>query len=865
MISDFLTSSYLQYKADTNAVASWLATTAKKCGYAPDLLTGNSGKQQQQQQPSGRLKGRARKEAREAAKRSQGGSTTSIKPPGQLPTYTIAIKDFISLAEYIASYRRPPVRVPASFVTALNRAIEVRREHGIQLSSHLPEISKKQAADERHNYFIEVLECVREVLRPRMPSELLADSLSEPSGDQPASVMDRLSNKFDRLELYEPSEQFLQAPDVTPATDTATPPDANYEAERLQDVEEAFLSFQLLLHDLNKFRNVISQTWAGYRQGLFDLVSASLMTNTAIDIARRMEEDLQPTLEKHGGAERMLQVFFLALCMEHGEDQGYREQPGDDMNFRMYNAAEAIFCNTYQLLSAFSRLVDDWHIPEYKPGFYGKYDPFSDRSKKTAREKYQEDKIVLLEILPEFSVLCKGTDRVPAEDELTRGLRMMFKTHKIPLWLVFAAQVFLDIHHVLREDIDRGFSDLCTSASLISASIEETLKFHAKLRVETWPPSNDRVLRDILDRINGLVNTDPIQKAKRRLGRSAGEPFKLMKQHPVFCGLWAYSLKALFQEVGVVFAGAWGSIMYTAHLYNAVRQEKLLHRPWKDMELVSGLQEANIFVGSRPKTPEDYLKRFALSMGYSASSFARNKRGGPLEASKTGPKGMVELAPVAQMFKARYCHGSGQTELTRQDLEKILAKSNWETEKWELEPKNGAPKPGDDFVVLSRNEAAARKRWQDHRQLSATQLLESLRNALQGETLEFNFDYLMMHRFCWRLLRQLREDCDQGLRNIYGPGYLERENQLPFTVGYIFMAATNTQRLGNQLFKNVKKNSTVVTSALLEQAAKTIDTMIQSGAGSFVCDKVLRDQYNLWFELEEEDNNNYGKEEAVSF
>jgi hypothetical protein len=35
---DFLKSSYKQYKEDTDAVATWLATTAKKCGYAVDLL-----------------------------------------------------------------------------------------------------------------------------------------------------------------------------------------------------------------------------------------------------------------------------------------------------------------------------------------------------------------------------------------------------------------------------------------------------------------------------------------------------------------------------------------------------------------------------------------------------------------------------------------------------------------------------------------------------------------------------------------------------------------------------------------------------------------------------------------------------------
>jgi hypothetical protein len=84
--------------------------------------------------------------------------------------------------------------------------------------------------------------------------------------------------------------------------------------------------------------------------------------------------------------------------------------------------------------------------------------------------------------------------------------------------------------------------------------------------------------------------------------------------------------------------------------------------------------------------------------------------------------------------------------------------------------------------------------------------------------------------------------CDQRLRDMFAPGYMERENQLPFTVGYIFMAATNTQRLGNQLFK---KKSNIVTVELLKQAAHTIAVMIDTGAGSFVGDKILDEQYNF--------------------
>ncbi|KAJ0128328.1 Inversin [Fusarium oxysporum f. sp. albedinis] len=58
-----LLGTYQQYKADTNSVAAWPASTAKACGCPADLLTSNM-KQTSQQKVAGRLKGKARKDAK---------------------------------------------------------------------------------------------------------------------------------------------------------------------------------------------------------------------------------------------------------------------------------------------------------------------------------------------------------------------------------------------------------------------------------------------------------------------------------------------------------------------------------------------------------------------------------------------------------------------------------------------------------------------------------------------------------------------------------------------------------------------------------------------------------------------------------
>ncbi|KAF2851882.1 hypothetical protein T440DRAFT_516860 [Plenodomus tracheiphilus IPT5] len=59
----------------------------------------------------------------------------------------------------------------------------------------------------------------------------------------------------------------------------------------------------------------------------------------------------------------------------------------------------------------------------FEHGYFGVYDPSSDRHGKTAREKLKEDKALLYKMLPEFLLSSLASERTPAEDELTRGLR----------------------------------------------------------------------------------------------------------------------------------------------------------------------------------------------------------------------------------------------------------------------------------------------------------------------------------------------------------------------------------------------------------------------------------------------------------
>ncbi|OAX81872.1 hypothetical protein ACJ72_03785 [Emergomyces africanus] len=232
MLSDLQTSSYLQYKANTDAVVSWLATTARERGYPIDLRAGNpsSQRQEQQQQPR-RLKSTSKKQAHEA----EAGRKTEVMveaadgPGPKLSTGTLPVKEYTRLAEYVAAATDPLIVVPASIETALYRAITTRREYSIEIASRSPRDEESKASDDRHAHFIRVLEEVREILRPRFatnPAKYLADAgANKPIVEPNVKILRNLANKFESLEVQEPSQEFVEAPNIIP--DAVPPPKIN--------------------------------------------------------------------------------------------------------------------------------------------------------------------------------------------------------------------------------------------------------------------------------------------------------------------------------------------------------------------------------------------------------------------------------------------------------------------------------------------------------------------------------------------------------------------------------------------------------------------------------------------------------------
>lgn len=421
MLPSFLLPSYKQYKTDSDAIATWLARTAYQCGYPKDLLTN----QNVSQQKPPKLKGRARKLAREAAQNQSSNNQSAplkSKSTPDIPKYLVAIKDFIILAQCIVNSNKPRVEVPATFVSVLDRAIAVRkRHHNWWYRQNEKKEDGNNAKDESHAYFIGVLEEVRKVLQPRISTELPKDLPPQPveTPSEKESETGHVVNLFENLDVEESSDAFLKSEPASADQKLIGDPQVQYGVNQPQNLEEVYFAVHCFFNDLDNIRRYLQGVWDGYKQGVFDLVAASITTNTAIDFAKRLEEDFLETFPKHADFEQHINVLYMILCSAIDQTPGSKERPDDEMNFAVYKDAEPMLFPAYMLMSSFNSIIEPGILPVYKAGHYGVYDASSDRASKSSREQFREDKIILLELLPDLYIFSLRSSGIPAEDGMT--------------------------------------------------------------------------------------------------------------------------------------------------------------------------------------------------------------------------------------------------------------------------------------------------------------------------------------------------------------------------------------------------------------------------------------------------------------
>lgn len=573
MLPESLKNAFDLYKRDTNAIATWLANTTDKNGHPVHTNDKVS---------RGRLKGKARKEAKAAAATNGDATSTDKKQ-----AYLLHLRDFVPLATFIASVK-PQIQVPPFMAVTIDRVIEVRRTVTRIMGTN--DKNADEESDASHLHFVGVLEQVRDILRQQMPNNKLEFSSlrlsptddrinpsASPTGGEDETSTSR--NPFDILNLYDIADQ------VPDTADAASPSTIlfEYEPEPQDTYHDACLAFLSLLQEVLNQRKKVRELWYNYRVGNVYLGPAAVGVNEAIEICRRTEENLAPVINKARSTVDFLLIVFKIMCEIDGQElKAPRRRRGP--NYETYDTSSILMWNTCWILKEFLLDNSGGNVTIYQ-GSHGWYDETLHNASSTNKQKYVQDARALREVLSDIRVLDMVSDKSATEDEFTRGIRTLLKDEKLTLWQCFAAQIYLDGLQELQCNPDLAWSEMAGSGDVIKSSLGDALEQPGDVRlVDNW-----RDMEDSLKKLKSDASqwdTDPIARYMTEHGFGDKQiKFKFLRRHPLYCGVWVHEMRARFHEAGVNFASAFGYVHQTYQLYHALQQERLLgpFAHWMDL------------------------------------------------------------------------------------------------------------------------------------------------------------------------------------------------------------------------------------------------------------------------------------------
>jgi hypothetical protein len=213
------------------------------------------------------------------------------------------------------------------------------------------------------------------------------------------------------------------------------------------------------------------------------------------------------------------EIFYGAQCLSQGQISTVRSRPTDPCNLVLYDLTEVCLLSAYSVIDAFERVLKVNPQPLYKPEFFGEYNEAAERGKMSGPQKFDEDKIMLLEILGDIVLFNQINRNVgfSGADGFSKLVGIFREDCRHTLTLDFAAQVHLDIRQVLRGRSIQAWSDLRTHAHNSKASLIHNLDFHKSLKVETWAIQNDLMLQGIIHKITTWFEQDTFQEQKANI------------------------------------------------------------------------------------------------------------------------------------------------------------------------------------------------------------------------------------------------------------------------------------------------------------------------------------------------------------
>ncbi|KAF3805170.1 hypothetical protein GCG54_00005916 [Colletotrichum gloeosporioides] len=345
---------------------------------------------------------------------------------------------------------------------------------------------------------------------------------------------------FESLSIYEPSDEFLSAPDaVFPSLG-----DVEYAAEEEDTQTESLSILSTLLADFFKLREEVLGLWQQYQAGSRDLAAVAVATNTAIKLAHSMEEEVSTQLKKLGGVKELIPMVFGGACAAQGLHPEDKRQPTDDYNYRCYAETNFFLYNILCLLNAYK----GQGLSDTCPSCNGKFGWYRDDHKaEDDRERWQEDKAALLELFADMHVIVTTLKGIQVQDEFVKGFKQKMQTKKIPgVWLAFGARIYLDVLKSLGSEVRRGGEYLKRITNSIGDVVREAPELKKGRHFK-------EAIDDLLMSVDQWGSDKDIFNTIRQVSGLPTRPSNFLSYNPMFCDLHVHDIRTAFHRLGIEF------------------------------------------------------------------------------------------------------------------------------------------------------------------------------------------------------------------------------------------------------------------------------------------------------------------------
>ncbi|OTA85081.1 hypothetical protein M434DRAFT_16208 [Hypoxylon sp. CO27-5] len=606
MLPEFLSNSYKQYKYDTSVFITWLGHAAKSCGYISKA----------KEVPTTVLDG-------------------NIKPM----KHAVSTRELVAQVSTVSS-SNAGIRIPENIKTYLKRAIDARQ----RCSDWYENTEHKTGVHDGggHRHFIKVLQDALAKL-----GGLEEDRGTTPKSDvKRLSPKDKeivqLENRLSHLNIEGVDESHHLSPTkialVTGNIEQDIPKSVDVvELEGERAFENAFSVF-CFFEDLHRIQGKLKETWEACNSRKINLMTATAVTEAVICMISHTERDLCSTLFPDNPADNCYETFASMMVLVESITKG--TNPTEDTR------VDVTPFDSFTFLPAARTLIKFIHMGSLSSGIAKKwpapilplrFNYLQDLHKLDTSEhkKLQHDDEILSQLLLDLQLTDSGKGKKKytkemediwmsqclAQDIFLRTLQPAWTEGKLSLTTVVTSQIWLDMIDTC-SDLPKFSKQLTYANAYISKSTNFTTTPDGKLGPACgnlkWPKLGEKaqikmpvfpLMKNFMlqirqtPRLYTWENTAPelrermsvderpppeVQAAFQQINLDLIKPAPaddfVITHNPLYSGTILLKLLLAHQEAGLVLANDHLSIFAVAHIYNALRQLKMIDQEWQLME-----------------------------------------------------------------------------------------------------------------------------------------------------------------------------------------------------------------------------------------------------------------------------------------